>query len=321
MGKNHKLPQYLTIIELTGVMWIFLPSMSLITLDRFFSVLFLLKYHTTLTKRRVTYICSSLWIIGTVSCSVVGVTYHNKPFDYSSIFFMYIFPPLDIIFIVSANVTYSYILYVNKTKKFRGGSPTLIPDNSAKVANEAKVDKGKIRQKEKLSSHRKKINDAPKDEFLVDPIIDDYGQDKRIIASRFDNADGLSPDIRAEHDASYQIKRGRFRILDSFKSYVCNKENSKHKTLLHTRGGTSMRSLYVPTLIIMTFTIFIMVPDLTYMFLVYVQKRHVSHEYHVIMWILYMTGVLGDSIIYIFLQPDVRKQLARLVDLKKRQLR
>ena len=65
-------------------------------------------------------------------------------------------------------------------------------------------------------------------------------------------------------------------------------------------------------LLIVTFILFIVVPDLVYLF-VRVQNGQESNTLAITCWILYAVGNLADCYIYIFMQPAVRKQFSQKI--------
>ena len=65
-------------------------------------------------------------------------------------------------------------------------------------------------------------------------------------------------------------------------------------------------------LLIVTFLMFIVVPDLTYLFVHVINNKH-SKNLEIACWILYAVGNLADCYIYIFLQPPVRKLLIKKI--------
>jgi hypothetical protein len=69
-------------------------------------------------------------------------------------------------------------------------------------------------------------------------------------------------------------------------------------------------------LLIVTFLLFIVVPDLTYLFVRVVNGKD-SKTLEVACWILYAVGNLADCYIYIFMQPAVKKLLMKKLPLKR----
>lgn len=89
------------------------------------------------------------------------------------------------------------------------------------------------------------------------------------------------------------------------KSPSCNGQprQSVYQTFRNSR-------FYVPVLLILTFLVFIVVPDLTYLF-VAVVKGNDSTTLLVACWISYAIGNLSDCYIYIFMQRSVRRLLLK----------
>ena len=72
---------------------------------------------------------------------------------------------------------------------------------------------------------------------------------------------------------------------------------------------------YLPVLLILTFIIFIIVPDMAYMFLMTLQKK-TSDSLLSICVISYSLSNIIDGLLYIFLQPKIRKRLKTLLQCK-----
>ena len=256
-GVKPIVTEYLTIIELTGVMWIYLISMILVTLDRFFHFYFLLKYNTIFTKRRAMWLCNILWFIGVVSCTAVGAVYYQEPFEYLDYFYKYIYPPLEFTFLFSAIITYSYILYTYR--------------------------KNALARKSKKMEPRRKSRGIGVSNKVV-PL------DGEASSSKKDNGDGRA---------------------------YCVGHSTSPPEKVPERAKVRKPTLLIPSMIMMTFLVFIMIPDLTYMTIVYIQKKETTEVYNTVTWIMYMTGVPSDSVIYIFLQKTVRRELFRRLRLRR----
>lgn len=77
---------------------------------------------------------------------------------------------------------------------------------------------------------------------------------------------------------------------------------------------------YVSVLVIFTFLLFIVVPDLVYLFLGIIQGNE-SEALLATCWISYAIGNLSDWYIYIMLQPRVRKLLKKKVHLRQNRIK
>ena len=89
-----------------------------------------------------------------------------------------------------------------------------------------------------------------------------------------------------------------------------------HKYCAHKRAHLQSRmkfKLYVPTLLVATYILLQVIPDIVYLFHVVLPKKDPSLLFIVIIWSVYMFSLLSDGLIYIFIQKNVRKELFTLL--------
>ena len=96
-------------------------------------------------------------------------------------------------------------------------------------------------------------------------------------------------------------------ITYSYIAYKCciHRRMSQHSTV--------KMKMYLPTLLIATYVLLQIVPDLIYLLYIVVPKRESSVEFNVVIWFVYMVSLLSDGLIYIFVQENVRQELFRLL--------
>ena len=78
------------------------------------------------------------------------------------------------------------------------------------------------------------------------------------------------------------------------------------------REKTAFNVLFIPTWIIITFLLFIMLPDQIY-FYCFLLEKDIGHLGDIIISFTYSLGFISDALIYIFLSQPVRKTLMRLI--------
>ena len=295
--------EYLTIIELTGLMWIFLPSMSLITLDRFFRVYYLMEYHIIFTKRRVRWASIVLWAICVVSCATICLLYNEIKIDYSEIFFKYIYPPLDLTFILSALLTYGYIIHTQITLLKKTSSITVSRERRPEISNQVVSSDDSEGTRASLEANNFLASKA-RIPIKVQPIHENP-------IPQIESAEYILDPVQVTR------KKPGSRIESAKIDHTLPKEYANSQKLI----SILKRKLFVSSMIISTFIIFIMIPDLTYLTIVYIKSKPVSINFQSVTWIMYMTGLLSDSIIYIFLQRGVRRELQHLFATKWRQMK
>ena len=105
----------------------------------------------------------------------------------------------------------------------------------------------------------------------------------------------------------YKQTRGAPKVVGS--RYNTRRRGSTVETFRNSR-------FYISVLIILTFLVFMVVPDLTYFF-VGVIYGNTSDTLAVCCWISYAVSNLLDAWIYIFLQPSVRRLMWKKLGLTK----
>ena len=218
-AKDKLLMKYLGIVELCGIFIVYITLMVYITLDRFFHFYYATRYTTIFSIKRASKFCKLAWVFSAIICATVAVAYKvNGEFDYEEFIFSYVFPVLELVFLATAAVTYSYIYYIFKRQK--------------------KISGANLRRQNSVKSENRNQNDPrrPKPQKARKP------------------------------------------------------------------------KLYIPSLIILTFLIFIVVPDIVYLV---VDKKDKNIDFAITIRLMYMTCLMSDAVIYIFLQRHVRKELKR----------
>ena len=79
---------------------------------------------------------------------------------------------------------------------------------------------------------------------------------------------------------------------------------------LKTRFGVK---LYIPTLLIMSFVLLMIVPDIVVLTRLIIKTEKPTLEFLHAIWIVYMISLLSDVSIYIFLQNAVYRELLRRI--------
>ena len=94
------------------------------------------------------------------------------------------------------------------------------------------------------------------------------------------------------------------------------KMQRKVHSLQHTSLVFRRRKMFVPTLILFTFFLFVIIPDQLHLFMFYVCKKGSDLMMHIILT-LYVTGFICDACIYIFLQKSIRNLLMKKLGLRR----
>ena len=100
---------YVMICIYTMVAFVFYATMIFITLDRLVAIKFTLKYRIYWNGKRTKYLITGTWIVGGLLFLFVSASYKFTGFDFNIPFHMYLYTPLNFLFIVLAIFTYIFI--------------------------------------------------------------------------------------------------------------------------------------------------------------------------------------------------------------------
>ena len=100
---------YLLIINFTGVWSVIYLSMVGITVDRLLNILLHLRYPMYFNISKSKRLATFTWIIGIIICSCVSLTYKYCMFHWENFFFLYVYPIIDLVFIILGMLTYALI--------------------------------------------------------------------------------------------------------------------------------------------------------------------------------------------------------------------
>ena len=126
---SQNLNKYLIIMNFTGIAFVFHASMIFITFDRLLELLLNIKYPVYWNEEKTKFLLICTWVFGacisiTVSC-FSGL--HDVAFQWEKYFFTFFFPSIEIIFVVLAIATYTFIF--RKFKNTRQVPVVYIPKN------------------------------------------------------------------------------------------------------------------------------------------------------------------------------------------------
>ena len=105
----EEIRHYLLIINFTGVWSVIYLSMVGITADRLLNILLHLRYPIYFNISKSKRLATFTWIIGIIICSCVSLTYKFCMFHWENFFFLYIYPIIDLVFIILGMLTYALI--------------------------------------------------------------------------------------------------------------------------------------------------------------------------------------------------------------------
>ena len=128
--------------------------------------------------------------------------------------------------------------------------------------------------------------------------------------------------VKAHHRSSSTLENNEYPVSTPSTPRVSTASTVTLTTGNHTEGrkvstmstatldNTTVRMrLRIPTLLIATFMVFMVLPDLIYLGYLMAAQKPVPQWVENLTWMLYGISFTCDAVIYIFLQADVRKEL------------
>lgn len=126
----QNLNKYLVIMNFTGIAFVFHASMIFITFDRLLELLLNIRYPVYWNEEKTKLLLLCTWLFGAcisiTVCCLSGI--RTVAFDWEKYFFTFFFPSIEIIFVVLAIATYTFIF--RKFKKTRQVPAVYIPKNT-----------------------------------------------------------------------------------------------------------------------------------------------------------------------------------------------
>ena len=103
---------YVDIVKATGVCFVYLATMTLITIDRFLEVYLNIRYSLYWSRKKMIMFITAIWILGSLATILITVAYHFYSIDYLKYCFIYFYPITEAIFLILSLLTYAYIFTI-----------------------------------------------------------------------------------------------------------------------------------------------------------------------------------------------------------------
>ena len=85
---------------------------------------------------------------------------------------------------------------------------------------------------------------------------------------------------------------------------------NRHISQRHQNSSRQMNGFYLPTLVIITFILFAILPDFI-QFYAHVTHRELSDDMECVIYLMYLLAMTTDALIYVMLSPPLRRMLRR----------
>lgn len=277
----HAFREYALIASFACVSLVYYCVMLWITLDRLVLIASGVNYNSYWNERKSRVLMLATWLVGICLCLFMTCAKVFSLFDWQKVFFTYFVPTLDFTFILLALITYSFIF-----KKYNRSQSQLVSGNT--------------RQKqllEKRSHHRNK-NGGYSFAKLKCTLVNKNGSVATITSSLIED----------------ETKVYCSKQLDNRRQSTGPSSSTNSDVTVSTftyRCSSFRKSVYfIPTLLISTFLVFMVTPDLIYLFVGVIGDSQ-SPILLTACWISYAVSALSDAWIYLFMQRDVREALKK----------
>lgn len=109
-----KVHYYLLILVFTGIALVYYFMMFYLTLDKLFEVYLNLRYAVYWNERKAGRLVKTTWLFGLVTSLSISIAHAYNGFCFEFNFSMYVYPLLNISFILTAVTVYCYLFHVYK---------------------------------------------------------------------------------------------------------------------------------------------------------------------------------------------------------------
>ena len=306
--------QYLILVQCTFFVLPSLLFMIVLTVDRFFEVYLNIRYYIYFSRKKVTVIIVVCWLVGMLLAVTLFAWKWKRPLDATSVIYQYLLPTVEGVFLIIAATTYSYIY-----KKYRSGLKC--PRLGKVIPNVVPIplapQKLYVRSLSSSSASEEiippKVSARPLFNRSISPTTEGTFKTKSTPNnSSTTNVDILDSECFNIPDKKPSTLKKRsssvFRKFSTFSQGIVQRAFRRKRVI-------RKQNFFVPSLIIVTFVLFVIVPDTLNLFLFYISKQGTSTHSNVLL-IMYALGFIADATIYIFLQKQIRNSLFRKLHIK-----
>ena len=108
-SQDNYILEYLNIIQFSSAAMVYYLIMIYLTADRFFELYLSIKYHLYWSETKSKGLLITTWVVFVMVTIVIFLLYIYKSLNYKKLFYIYIWPFIEIVFLVIACGTYGYI--------------------------------------------------------------------------------------------------------------------------------------------------------------------------------------------------------------------
>lgn len=126
-----RIREFTSIIFATVISTTYYFAMIFITLDKFFDIFLSIRYPTYWNKTRAKRLIMCVWGLSVLVCIGLSVAYAFRRFSYKNEIRTFFMTPLDVLCIILATVTYTFIFKKFQEKRTKPVVPTFLTSNNA----------------------------------------------------------------------------------------------------------------------------------------------------------------------------------------------
>lgn len=303
----------LLILNFTGIAFVFHVSMIFITFDRLLELLLHIRYPVFWNEEKTKYLLLATWIFGACISIVVCCLADLLDFAWDRYFFTYFFPSIEIIFVVLAIATYTFIF-----RKFKSTRQSPAGNYTPAVVETLKPPPTK-------SSNARQTNGTCKSEkdktFVVRkgcPEMKTSDNSSAVYDTNNNSTytNGNSTDSNSKNrNGTANVRDKKVVFHQSPSSQKQEQAKKAKKTVKQSKKISGWKifmksKFFIPVLLILTFFVFVVGADIVYLVVIVIQKN-VDVTISSMLSISYAISNLTDAWIYILLQRDVRRLFIR----------
>ena len=138
-SEHTMVTEYMTVVQFSSAAMVYLLIMIYLTVDRFFELYLNIRYPVYWSEKKTKRLLMVTWIVFVVLMLILSLLYNYQSIDYKWLFYIYIWPITEAVFLAIAFLTYGYIirkLYISNksTNAFRASIHRLSINNNNAIA-------------------------------------------------------------------------------------------------------------------------------------------------------------------------------------------
>ena len=109
-SEHTMVTEYMTVVQFSSAAMVYLFIMIYLTVDRFFELYLNIRYPVYWSEKKTKRLLMVTWIVFVVLALILSLLYNYQSIDYKWLFYIYIWPITEAVFLAIAFWTYGYII-------------------------------------------------------------------------------------------------------------------------------------------------------------------------------------------------------------------